>query len=184
MPNSDHPTWQSVSAAKIAAREALIPAEWRISVPESVVNVTAIPASCGLLSAAEVAITETSATRLIAAMVEGKLTSEAVTTAFCKRAAVAHQLTNCLTEIMFTQGIAAAKAIDAEFKRTGKPAGALHGLPVSLKDNINIPGFDSTVGFISFANKPADEPADIVATLLAAGAVLFCKTNVPTGMVR
>lgn len=176
-------TWEDVSAAKCAAREALIPAEWRTTVPKDVKNVTSIPANCGVLTAEEVAITEMTAPKLIELMTAGTLTSEAVTLAFCKRAAIAHQLTNCLTEIFFDAALDRARAIDAEFKAKGTPAGPLHGLPISLKDNIDVTGYDSTVGFVSYANHPATEEADLVRTMINAGAVIFCKTNVPTGMV-
>jgi amidase len=175
-------TWQKVAADKVAAREALIPAEWRITVPKGL-NVTDVPRTCGLLSASELEITETPAVDLLAKLASGELTSVQVTTAFCKRSAIAQQLTNCLTEIMYEDGLKRAAAIDAEFAKTGKTIGPLHGLPISLKDNVNIAGLDSTTGFINYANKPATEDADLVTTIKEAGAVIFCKTNVPTGMV-
>jgi len=52
----------------------------------------AYPKESGIMSAEELAITESSATDLVAQMAAGKLTSVVVTTAFCKRAALAHQL--------------------------------------------------------------------------------------------
>jgi amidase len=181
-------TWDQVRDDKQAAREALIPAEWRLpQLPaDTRLNVLDIPRESGLLTDTELEITETHARELIKRMVAKELTSEAVTTAFSKRAAIAHQVTNCLTEIFFEKGIARAKEIDAEYARTGVPAGELHGLPISLKDNINIEGYDSTMGFICEANKPssARDEADVVTTLRAAGAVFYCKTNVPPGMVR
>jgi len=50
------------------------------------------PKKSGILSAEELTITESSATDLVAQLASGKLTSVAVTTAFYKRAALAHQL--------------------------------------------------------------------------------------------
>jgi Asp-tRNA(Asn)/Glu-tRNA(Gln) amidotransferase A subunit family amidase len=66
-------------------------------------------------------------------MTSGKVTSEEVVTAFCKRAAIAHQVVNCLTEIFFKEAIERARECDEYYKREGKGMGALHGLPVSLK---------------------------------------------------
>ncbi|BEI86477.1 hypothetical protein CcaverHIS002_0607640 [Cutaneotrichosporon cavernicola] len=175
--------WEDISKAKIATREAKIPAAWRISAPAKNLNVMDVPRSCGILTARELEITETPAVDLVDAMVGRKYTSEEVTTAFCKRAAIAHQVTNCLTEIMFDEGIAQARTIDEEYKRTGKPKGLMHGLPISLKDHIGVEGFDATVGFISHCNKPVSEDALLVSALRDAGAVFFCKTNVPTGML-
>ena len=56
--------------------------------------------------------------------------------------------------------------------------GALHGLPVSLKDNFNIAGVDSTVGLVAWANDPATAAteSEIVKIMRECGAVLFCKT--------
>ena len=61
--------------------------------------------------------------------------------------------------------------------------GPLHALPISLKDNFNIVGKDSTVGFTSLVNQPATYNATLVELLEKAGAVRFCKTNVPTAMM-
>ncbi|CAK9782645.1 putative Acetamidase [Cutaneotrichosporon oleaginosum] len=175
-------TWEDISMAKVAAREAKIPSAWRISPPKGL-NVMDLPRTSGLLSARELEITEKPAVDLVAAMIARTYTAEEVVIAFAKRASIAHQATNCLTEIFFEEGIAQAKAIDEEYKRTGKPKGLMHGLPVSLKDNIGVAGYDATVGFISHCNAPMSEDALLVQALRDAGAVFFCKTNVPTGML-
>jgi amidase len=57
--------------------------------------------------------------------------------------------------------------------------GPLHGVPVSLKDTFKIKGYDSCIGIASLAFKPARENSLLVDILLEAGAVLYCKTNVP-----
>lgn len=79
---------------------------------------------------------------------------------------------------MFDSAMATASTIDREFERTGKPAGVLHGLPLSLKDNCVIQAFDSTLGLVSLANKPAvkEQESETVKILRSLGAVLFCKT--------
>lgn len=176
-------TWEDVAKAKVDAREAKIPAEWRLKSLPKGTNVMDVPRTCGILSERELEITETAAVDLVAKMVDKTYTAEEVATAFAKRAAIAHQLTNCLTEIFFEEGIAAAKALDAEFAKTGKPKGPLHGMPISLKDQIGVKGYDSTIGFISHCNQPAEEDALQVKILRDAGAVFFCKTNVPSGML-
>ncbi|KAH9850568.1 hypothetical protein C2E23DRAFT_887191 [Lenzites betulinus] len=47
-----------------------------------------------------------------------------------KRAIIAQQLTNCLTE-MFTSPSRALKEVDGHLTTQGKPVGPLHGLPIS-----------------------------------------------------
>lgn len=179
-------TWEDVAASKKAAREALIPDAWRLpketlaNLPKNVLDV---PRQSGILTERELEITETTAPRLVEALVARKYTSVEVTTAFAKRAIIAQQLTNCLTEIFIDEGLAQAKAIDEEYAKTGKPKGPLHGLPISLKDCINIPGYDTTIGIVSFANKPKTEAdaSELARILREAGAVFYVKTNVPTG---
>jgi amidase len=88
-------------------------------------------------------------------------------------------LTNCLTEIFFEQAVERALALDDYLDKNGEPMGPLHGLPISLKDTFKIPGHDASIGFISLAFKPATTSSTLVDILLKAGAVLYCKTNVP-----
>lgn len=95
---------------------------------------------------------------------------------------MSHQL-NCLSDAFFDEAIESAKALDDHLNRTGKVVGPLHGLPISLKDNFNIKGKDSTVGFTSLVNDPAQYNATLVDMLEKLGAVRYCKTNVPTAMM-
>jgi len=90
-------------------------------------------------------------------------------------------LTNCLSETLFPEALERAKALDDHLAKTGKPVGPLHGLPISLKDNFNIIGKDSTIGFVSWVDQPATYNTVMVDVLIKAGAVLYVKTNVPTG---
>lgn len=54
---------------------------------------------------------------------------------------------------------------------------------MSLKDNFNVKGVDTTVGFIAWANDPATFNSELTSLLREQGAVIFCKTNVPTAMM-
>jgi amidase len=48
---------------------------------------------------------------------------------------------------MFEEALERADQLDKEFAATGRLRGRLHGIPISLKDQINVEGFDSTIGF-------------------------------------
>ena len=53
-----------------------------------------------------------------------------------------------------------------------------------MKDSFNIKGFQSLVGYVSFLkHPPASKDSVIVQILKDLGAVIFCKTNIPQGMV-
>ncbi|MDA1307881.1 MAG: amidase [Acidobacteria bacterium] len=70
----------------------------------------------------------------------------------------------------------AAATADAELA-AGHDRGPLHGLPVSLKDLIDVAGQPTTAASKVFADRVATHDATVTARLKAAGAVLIGKTN-------
>lgn len=143
-------TYEERAAEKRAQQAARIPKEWRLSpVPsvESVPNALEYIRTSGLLTPAELAITEiTDASILLRRLASGDISSLQVVRAFAKRAALAHQLTICCTEIFFEEAFTQAKHLDDVLARTGKPVGPLHGLPVSIKDALAVKGQDTSAG--------------------------------------
>ncbi len=60
----------------------------------------------------------------------------------------------------------------------GAPAGALHGIPVAVKDLIDVAGMRTTMGSQQYANQAsAERDAQVVARLRAEGAIIVGKTN-------
>ncbi|KAN0132779.1 Amidase signature domain containing protein [Lactarius tabidus] len=119
------------------------------------------------------------ATQIVENIQEKVWTATGVLEAYLARAAQVQDATNCLTEVLFEEAREEARKLDAEFAKTGELQGPLHGVPISVKDMFNVKGFDSTIGYTRWGNKPAQEDAAAVATLRAAGAIIFTKTNVP-----
>lgn len=123
-------SWQDIAQKKRNATFSKIPKEWILpkdKIPvEDVRDVRYVPAQSGILTDREIMITETGMADTSQNLRSGKWTSSEVTEAICKRAAIAHQLTNCLTEIFFDQGIARAKELDAYLKEHGKPIGPVN----------------------------------------------------------
>ncbi|KAJ5247189.1 hypothetical protein N7468_002172 [Penicillium chermesinum] len=184
----DLPLYERIALEKRANRERSIPEEWRLPkghVPEDQLNVTDVPMHCGILTEKECEITELAAAELVERIQSRELSSYEVTLAFCKRAAIAQQLVNCLSEIFFEKALQTAAALDAEYAVSGIAAGPLHGLPVSLKDCFQVEGTDASIGFTAFSNEPAleHEESEITKIMRQNGAVLFCKTNVPLGLM-
>lgn len=165
---------------------AKIPQEWRL--PEDIIrsdvaDVSKIPETCGILSKEEVAITAKDSTFLLEQMHSGRISSEAVVLAFCKRAAIAQQLVRCLTQICFDEALECARQLDRSFQSTGQIQGPLHGLPISIKDHVNVTGLPSTIGYCGLADNIPTEDAIVVKALKDAGAIVFVKTTMPvTGM--
>jgi amidase len=184
--------WQQLAKSKRDSVFANIPKDWLLPTSltsqyteTSTISVLDVPRTCGLMTEEELAITEDhDATDLVHLMSTGELKSIDVTTAFCKRAAIAHQCCNCLTEIFFDQALARATECDAYLSDHGKPLGPLHGLPISLKDSFNVKGAAATIGYISFiARPPATANSSVVDLLSRAGAVFYVKTNLPQSMM-
>ncbi len=71
----------------------------------------------------------------------------------------------------------ARRADDAAAK--GRSLGALHGVPISVKDLINIKGVPTTFGSVLMTENIAPADAVSVARLKAAGAVIVGKTTTP-----
>lgn len=87
---------QEVAASAQAAVHNAIPAAWKLA-PETLAladnaNVIDIPRTCGILTPAQIEITEHTLTDLVEKLATRQLTSVEVTEAFCARAAIAHQL--------------------------------------------------------------------------------------------
>jgi amidase len=173
-------TWRDIAAKKVVERLQKIPSEWRI--PQAILpkdsnsSVRDWPNTSGFFTPEELHITNLTASEVLSALARGDLTAEDVTKAVCKRAAAAQQLLNCLTEICFEDAITRAKELDKYYRKHGKVMGSLHGLPVSLKDQFNVRGYDSTMGYISRANNPASEDSTLVELIKSAGAIVYCKT--------
>lgn len=72
-----------------------------------------------------------------------------------------------------------AEELDAHLDAKKPPFGPLHGVPVSLKDTFKVRGYDASIGLAALCFKPAAENSVLVDCLLGAGAVLYCKTNIP-----
>ena len=85
-------SWEDLAADKRARLEKSIPDEWRIKTVPTEGSVIDLPEKSGILSPSEIKITNSSATDLVSQLADGTLKSVDVTLAFCKRAALAHQL--------------------------------------------------------------------------------------------
>jgi amidase len=182
------PTWRQIATQKREERAHKIPEEWRIPPSfkpfEDCHDVQDWPETSGFFTVQELIITESTASEVVKRIAAGEWRAKDVVEAICKRASVAQQLVNCITEISFDEAIQRAEELDAYFLKEGKTVGPLHGLPISLKDQFNIKGLDTTIGYIARANKPVSEESTLVTLLLNAGAILYVKTNVPATLMR
>ncbi|KAF8690238.1 Amidase, partial [Rhizoctonia solani] len=179
-------TWKVTAALKRDDRaNRLKPyAHWglaELAPPSSQKNITSLVHT--RLTDRERSFLAIDATDLAQRLASRDCTALEVTTAFCKAAYVAQELTNCLTEVMFDQALARARELDTHISATGKVVGPLHGVPVSIKNHIAVKAEDTATGFVAWAGrKIAEEDATIVQILRQAGAIIYVKTTNPQAL--
>ncbi|MCJ1453633.1 hypothetical protein MMC28_003980 [Mycoblastus sanguinarius] len=182
------PQWEITASKKRAQLSALIPRKWTldssdISNTNTLRDVTLFIHT--FLNAQELEITESSASEILSNVASDLWTSVEIVEAFCHRAAVAHQLVNCLSEILFDAALAQAKLLDTVRSKFGRTIGPLHGLPVSLKDKFRVEGAETAAGYIGWLG-PTETAASeslLVRNLKCCGAIPFVKTNVPMSLL-
>ncbi|PSR82633.1 amidase [Coniella lustricola] len=100
-----------------------------------------------------------------------------------QRACEIHKTTNCLTEVCFDEALLSSRALDEHLNQEHKLVGPLHGVPTTLKDQFNIKGLDTTLGYVGRALAPAEDDAALVKMLRALGAVILAKSNLPQSIM-
>ncbi len=111
--------------------------------------------------------------RVLHALASGQIRSQALTRAFLDAIERDRGL-NAWRHIDAEGALAAACASDAR-RAAGAPLGRLDGVPLAIKDNIDVAGMPTGLGLPADA-APAERDAFIVARLRGAGAVLLGKT--------
>lgn len=120
----------------------------------------------------------------IAALVQSRQVSATeVAQAALARVAQVNPRLNALVESRPAEVLARAAALDAALAR-GEPVGPLAGVPVSTKVNVDQAGYATTNGLRSQQALIAREDAPMVRGLMAAGAVLLGRSNVPAFCYR
>jgi amidase len=107
---------------------------------------------------------------------------EAVSSALARLEAVNPQI-NAVVQFMAEEALAAADAADAQ-QRRGEVLPPLHGVPVTVKVNVDQVGYATTNGIVAFKDAVAKEDAPVVANLRAAGGIIVGRTNLPAFSMR
>lgn len=84
--------------------------------------------------------------------------------------------------MMFDEAQIRARELDA-LRESGKLAGPLHGLPISIKDSFQVAGTQATLGLVAYLDRHSEKNSCLVEILLSLGAVLYVKTNIPQTMM-
>ena len=124
-----------------------------------------------------------SATDLAAAIRSRQTSSQEVIEAHLRRIEAVNPSVNAVTVVLGEQAVEAAKAAD----RAVAAGGALppfHGVPFTVKGNIDLVGTPTTQGLKALAGAYPALDAPVVERLKAAGAIPIGRTNLPTFAVR
>ncbi len=108
-----------------------------------------------------------------AALRDGSLTAEGLLDLHLQAIAARDGVTRAIWHLDEPAARAAARAVDAALAR-GEDPGPLGGLPVAVKDTIDVAGMPTTHGSALFGGVAAED-APVVARLRAAGAIVLAK---------
>lgn len=112
-----------------------------------------------------------------------KVTCAEVTEAHVARMAEVNAQVNAVTVDLSREALAEARRADADIK-AGKLLGPLHGVPVTIKENVDQAGQATTNGVAAFLHAVANEDSPVVANLRKAGAIVIGRTNTPEFSLR
>jgi amidase len=123
-------------------------------------------------------VEEESIVQLEAEMASGKTTSEALVKAYLARIESIDRSGPTLRSVISInpKAVEEARLLDAE-RKAGHVRGPLHGVPILIKDNIEIKELPTTAGSLALKANMTGRDAPMAARLREAGAVLIGKTN-------
>jgi amidase len=118
------------------------------------------------------------ASDLAAAIRAKRVSSREVVEAHLGRIAAVNPAVNAVTVVLAEQALAAADAADTALAR-GADIGPLHGVPITVKENIDVAGSATTQGLVVLKDAVPPLDAPHIVQLRAAGAIPMARTNMP-----
>lgn len=122
--------------------------------------------------------TAMSAQQIARAIRDGQTTSLAVTRAFIDQIEAVNPAINAVVVKCYDKALQDAKKAD-EMVKSRAPLGPLHGVPMTIKECLDLPGTPSTTGLLRRKNDIPTDTDPYVQRILDAGAIIIAKTNVP-----
>lgn len=113
----------------------------------------------------------------------GQISAREATQAALARLHAVNPAVNAVVRVLEEEALAAAAAADSACAR-GEPLGALHGVPITTKVNVDQRGLPTDNGIIAFRDLVAEEDGTVVANLRRAGAIIIGRTNAPGFSMR
>ncbi|SFF15553.1 amidase [Blastococcus tunisiensis] len=114
----------------------------------------------------------------------GAVSSVEVVEAHLARIEAVNPALNAVVVVLADQALEAAKLADQRTAAGNGDLGPLHGVPVTIKENIDVAGTATTNGVPALAEAVAPVDAPVVERLRAAGAIVIGRTNLPDMALR
>ncbi len=112
-----------------------------------------------------------------------RISSREATQACVERMQAVNGKLNAITNPLPDQALKDADAADAALRR-GEASGTLHGVPVTIKENIDQKGLPTPNGVVDFKELIAPGDSPVVANWRKAGAIIIGRTNTPAFSLR
>lgn len=119
-----------------------------------------------------------SATDLTTLTRRGDLSATEAVQASIERMDAVNPDLNAVVEDLRAEALERAKALD-HARANGQPTGTLHGVPVTIKLNVDQKGHATTNGVVALKDVIAPDDAPVVSNLQKAGAIVIGRTNTP-----
>jgi amidase len=123
------------------------------------------------------------ATEVVVATRSGAVSCREVAASAIDRLRAVNPRLNAVTLDLGDTALAAADGLDAR-RLAGEPTGPLFGVPITIKDNVEVRGQRTPNGVAGLAHIIARDDAPIVRRLIDAGAVIVGRTNTPEFSMR
>lgn len=120
-----------------------------------------------------------SAVDLATAVRQREISCREVTTSVLARIEALNPRLNALAEVLAAEALASADAADRQIA-AGTQLGPLHGVPVTIKINVDQAGHATTNGVVPLKNNIAHEDSPVVAHWRSAGAIIVGRSNTAT----
>lgn len=121
-------------------------------------------------------VSQTKLTTLAGLIASREVTSKEITEAYLARIERYNPQLNAYLKVFGSEAVAQAEQLDRE-TALGEIRSPLHGVPIAIKDIIDIKGYVTTAGGVLLPDTPAAEDAEVIRRLREAGAVFLGKLN-------
>ncbi len=126
----------------------------------------------------EVPLWQWSATNLAKAIREKRISSQEVIQAHLDRIEAVNHKVNAVTVVLEEDALRIASEADKKIA-AGEKVGPLHGVPMTVKENIDLVGSATTHGIVDLKDSMPQTDAPVVTHLKQAGAIPIGRTNMP-----